>query len=389
MKHILIIFTGEFKTKVYPLGGVFQHEHAIALKKNGIKTGIIAPGLLSVRRLLKKYPYKKYELDSNVPVYRYFKQNLLPARIGLYNLFLAKEYQRIGLMLYEKYIQRFGKPDLIHAHDIRFGIYVANEINKKYRIPFLTTECSSETAENIFPNILRKSATSILKKARAVTACSKPFAKIFKEKLKLKNIKVDAIYPVLPHDILKNSILKKKKKKIFTFITVNRLDKNKNIQLIINSFIKGFKNKNAVLKIIGNGPEIENLINISKTSNLKKKIFFIKNSDRKKMKKELAKADCFLSSSFHETFGVVLIEAIALGVPVISTKSEGPSEIVNNKNGYLVKQNDIKIYTKYMQKIYFKKKKFNRLKLRKEIIKRFGTYSFAQRTIKIYKKCLK
>ena len=99
--------------------------------------------------------------------------------------------------------------------------------------------------------------------------------------LKLKNIKVDAIYPVLPHDILKKEILKKKKKKINIFIKINRLDKNKNIQLIINSFIKGFKNKNAVLKIIGNGPEIENLINISKTSNIKKKIFFIKNIDKK------------------------------------------------------------------------------------------------------------
>ena len=253
----------------------------------------------------------------------------------------------------------------------------------------MTTECSSETAENTFPSILQKSSISILKKAKVVTACSKPFAKIFKKKLKLKDIKVDTIYPVLSGDISKNLILKKNKNKTFTFITVNRLDKNKNIQLIINSFIKGFENKNAVLKIIGNGPEIDKLINISKTSKLGKKIFFIKNADRKKMKSELAKADCFLSSSFHETFGVVLIEALALGVPVISTKSEGPSEIVNKKNGYLVKQNSIKLYTKYMQKIYFKKNKFNRLKLRKDIINRFGTYSFVKRTIKIYKKCLR
>ena len=37
MKHVLIIFTGEFKTKLSPLGGVFQLDHAIALKKRGIK----------------------------------------------------------------------------------------------------------------------------------------------------------------------------------------------------------------------------------------------------------------------------------------------------------------------------------------------------------------
>ena len=75
MKHVLIVFTGEFKTKIYPLGGIFQYEHALVLNKNGIKTGIIAPGLLSVRRVFKKYPYKKYELSKGIPIFRYFKQN--------------------------------------------------------------------------------------------------------------------------------------------------------------------------------------------------------------------------------------------------------------------------------------------------------------------------
>ena len=389
MKHVLIVFTGEFKTQIYPLGGVFQFEHALALNKNGIKTGVIAPGLLSVRRILNNYPYKKYGLIKGISVFRYFKQNFFPARIGLYNLLLAKEYEKIGLDLFEKYIKKFGKPDLIHAHDIRFGIYVANVINKKYKIPFLTTECSSETAENLFPNPLKKSAISILKKSKAVTACSKPFSKVFSKKLELKNIKVGTIYPVLPHDLSKNLILKKKERKVFTFITVNRLDKNKNIKLIVKSFIKGFKNENAILKIIGHGPEFKNLINISKANNTEKKIIFIRKATREMMKKELANSDCFLSSSFHETFGVVLIEALALGVPVISTRAEGPSEIVNNKNGFLVKHNDTTSYTKCMKKIFLKKKKFNRLNLRKNIIKRFGTHKFAETTIKIYKKCLR
>ena len=71
MKHVLIIFTGEFKTKIYPLGGIFQYEHALALKTKGIKTGIIAPGLLSLRRILKKYPYKKFEFMNGIPIFRY------------------------------------------------------------------------------------------------------------------------------------------------------------------------------------------------------------------------------------------------------------------------------------------------------------------------------
>ena len=107
------------------------------------------------------------------------------------------------------------------------------------------------------------------------------------------------------------------------------------------------------------------------------------------MKKELAYSDCFLSSSFHETFGVVLIEALAFGVPVISTKAEGPSEIVNNnRNGFLVNHNDQISYTKRMKEIFLKEKKFNRLKLRRNIIKRFGRNKFTESINRIYKKCL-
>ena len=92
MKHVLIIFTGEFITKFYPLGGIFQLEQAIALKKAGIKTGIIAPGLLSVRRLFKKYPFKKFEKIDGVPIFKDFRQNLLPARINYYNYYLSKKF---------------------------------------------------------------------------------------------------------------------------------------------------------------------------------------------------------------------------------------------------------------------------------------------------------
>ena len=38
MKHVLIVFTGEFKTQIYPLGGVFQYEHALALNKNHLSS---------------------------------------------------------------------------------------------------------------------------------------------------------------------------------------------------------------------------------------------------------------------------------------------------------------------------------------------------------------
>ena len=90
MKHILIIFTGEFITKLNPLDGIFQMDQALALKNNKFKVGIIAPGLLSLRRLFRVNNYKKYEKIKGIPIFRKFKQNIFFMRFGLYNLILEK-----------------------------------------------------------------------------------------------------------------------------------------------------------------------------------------------------------------------------------------------------------------------------------------------------------
>ena len=75
--HLLIIYTGEFKTKIFPSGGKFELDQALILKKSGIKVGILAPGHLSVRRLLKPYPYNPHQIYEGVPVLRSFKKSLV------------------------------------------------------------------------------------------------------------------------------------------------------------------------------------------------------------------------------------------------------------------------------------------------------------------------
>ena len=79
---------------------------------------------------------------------------------------------------------------------------------------------------------------------------------------------------------------------------------------------------------------------------------------------------------------------MAYGIPVISTKSEGPSEIVKNFNGLLVDHNNVVKYKKAMQKFFLKKFKYNKGQLRKDIINRFGPKKFVFDAKKIYKKIL-
>ncbi len=63
--------------------------------------------------------------------------------------------------------------------------------------------------------------------------------------------------------------------------------------------------------------------------------------NQEEIKELLLSCDCFVLSSNFETFGVVVIEAMACGLPVISTKCFGPEDILNQSCGLLVEKNNL------------------------------------------------
>ncbi|MDG3060891.1 glycosyltransferase [Lacticaseibacillus casei] len=75
---------------------------------------------------------------------------------------------------------------------------------------------------------------------------------------------------------------------------------------------------------------------------------------------KLAHADCLVLTSTYEGFGMVLAEAIARGIPVISSDCPtGPADIVNDSNGYLYRPGDVSMLTEKMIAIINKEKVFN------------------------------
>jgi len=105
------------------------------------------------------------------------------------------------------------------------------------------------------------------------------------------------------------------------------------------------------------------------------------------MLSKLSRANCCLVASKVETFGVILIEAAARGLSLISTKAEGPLEIVNKINGFLVEQGSVKKYGQAMIKtidlnLSIKKRKL----IRNDIINRFGNKIYLKRIRNILNK---
>jgi glycosyltransferase involved in cell wall biosynthesis len=129
-------------------------------------------------------------------------------------------------------------------------------------------------------------------------------------------------------------------------IYVGRLDEDKNVNSIIDA-ISEIDLKNFIFKIIGDGSELENLRQLVWDKNLQTKIVFEGKLSVDQIKKALLDSKIFLFMSKTEAFGMVLLEALFCGNALISYDCKyGPSDIINEKNGYLIPMNDKILFQK-------------------------------------------
>ena len=114
----------------------------------------------------------------------------------------------------------------------------------------------------------------------------------------------------------------------FNFINLGRLDRQKGQWFLIRSFRRVVdEHENARLFILGEGDlrgELEVLIN---DLHLDENVFLL--GDQENVFPFLKNSDCFIFSSLWEGFGLVLVEALSLNLPIISTDCKtGPREVL-------------------------------------------------------------
>ncbi len=135
----------------------------------------------------------------------------------------------------------------------------------------------------------------------------------------------------------------------FTFITIGRLDSGKNHRLLIEALARS--GLDADLWIIGEGSQRANLEKLIAKLGLQERVKLL--GRRANPFAYLARADCFVFGSTNEGFPNVLVEAMASGLPVISTDCPfGPAEILEDgKYGILVPNGDADAMSEAMRKI--------------------------------------
>lgn len=251
-------------------------------------------------------------------------------------------YQPYELALSSKLVDmvKLYKIEVLHVHYAiphAYAGYMAKQMLKDegIDIPMVTTLHGTDITLVGNHPFYKPAVTFSINKSDFVTSVSQSLKE---DTLKLFNIKKEI--QVIPNFIELDKIKKEDKspcqrsvmandeERIITHISNFR--KVKRIPDIIAIFNKIQKEIPAKLMMVGEGPEKEKAEQLCRELGIQDKVIFFGNSNE--IDTILCQTDLFLLPSKTESFGLVALEAMACGVPVISSNAGGLSEV--NKDGF-------------------------------------------------------
>jgi glycosyltransferase involved in cell wall biosynthesis len=188
-----------------------------------------------------------------------------------------------------------------------------------------------------------------IKSADMIILPSRYFAKWFVEKNHLSMEKICVGWNILSDVFLINNNLANQKKNIKSIIFVGNLIPLKRVDLLIKSFIHLYRIRsgNVSLKIIGDGPLIENLKNLSNGY----PIDFLGTQEQQIIFRILIESDLMCHFSETETFGCSVAEALMVGLPVLVSDCGGPEEFINESNGKVSSEKDPELLAAIMNEM--------------------------------------
>lgn len=291
----------------------------------------------------------------------------LPSFQG-YQRFFFYNKQRSLLNTLENNIN-VNEVDIIHAHTLFTSGNLAYELKKKYNKKYIVAVRNTDV--NAFfkyrKNLCSK-GIEIMVNAEKVIFISPRYKEFVLNKYVPQKLKaeIEAKCLVIPNGIdnfwidNRKSKMREESKKI-SFIQVGRLMKNKNLDATLK-IVKNLREQgyDASLDIVGDGPTREQVERWSKEYSE-----FIKyhgQLNKEEILKLYGKSDIFIMPSKGETFGLVYIEAISQGVPIIYSSGEGVDGYFKELEvGAAINYNDINESTKLILDII---KDYNNISIR-------------------------
>ena len=234
------------------------------------------------------------------------------------------------------YINQYGAPDLIHTHTY-LGAMVALELQKHITIPYIVTEHYTGWMDSSIRKHHKALGIAALNGAKKVLSVSHALKDAMQPWI-TQEVEVSPNF--IDFEVFKPNAIRKSN--VFEILGVGDLIPRKQWDQLIKAYAPIHEDLgSSKLKIIGEGPlrgELEGLIRSLK---MESHIHLVGRKNKQEVALAMQKSSVLVHTSHTETFGLIYLEALACGLPVISYENGGINEFRDIKGVFILRSETI------------------------------------------------
>lgn len=380
--HILIL-PSWYSTADKPWRGTYVQDQAVALDRAGLRAAVA----FVERRSLWRFNFLRL-VPNHFQTVAHPERGIPTLRMKGWSTFAQTTrgsllWSRLTQKLLRSYVTRHGVPDVIHGHAALWGGYAAMKSAEVLGCPYVVTEHSSAVLMQQLDDEQRDYAAAVYRNAAAVITVSGAL------KAAVDEIAGAPVAVVVPNTVDTEffHVPRPRGSGHFTFLAVCDLDASKRMDLLIGAFVRlRLAYPEIRLAIGGSGKEAGHLRSLVRALDAKRDIHFTGALPRCRVRQQMWAANALVLPSDYETFGVVAVEALSTGIPVVATRCGGPEEIVSEETGDLVPRGDQDGLAAAMERVLHRR--FDPNALHESAHRRFGHDVIAKRLRDVYSKVI-
>lgn len=367
-------WTGDFIQRHAQAAALFNNIHVIHVE------GVEQKFLVSEIDVTRK---SANNLSETIILYRKRSSHFIEKIQSLSNYF------RLFKQELEYYIAKNGKPDIVHVHvPMKAGI-LALWLKRKYKLKYIVTEhwtiYNSDTPDNYRKRsfLFRFLTQKILENASMFLPVSKELGESVQKWV------MQISYTVLPNVVNTNYFFYQPASySNFIFIHVSTMNYQKNAEAILRAF-DSFFHAFPSSQIVMIGPASEPLIALAESLPCAGNIHFKGEIPYASVAQEMQKAGAFVLFSRYENLPCVVLEALCCGLPVISTKVGGISEVINESNGILIEPGNERQLVHAMINVSQNYPSYKRDNISQTALEKYSYHTVGKQVQSIYQSLLK
>ncbi|MBP3756443.1 MAG: glycosyltransferase family 4 protein [Prevotella sp.] len=327
-----------------PYGGEFCLEQAKALQSLGHEVRIISNVQLSLR----------------ISKTRYFTYSYCPKWSNVDGISVYKSYQRgwpkvirpnvkrwVARVrsMFADYVRLYGKPDVVHVHCVKWAGYAAMVLSEEYNIPYVVTEhLPKEIFQQEFDRLSSaRWAIPLLKQAYARAGMVVTVSEELQDDLACyfgKDYRHVTIPNVVDVDFYACRERLPLDGRPFRFCCLAIYDERKGYDILLKAFDQlVLSNPNVHLTIAGRGTDSAKCLQLVKGYACKDHVTILGELSKEGVRNSLYESDALVLATRGESQGLVLLEALSTGIPVVSTEAV-PKSVRSSVGAKYVPVND-------------------------------------------------